>query len=93
MSTSEISSSSPSMHEASPLRIQFVSKTISERLLRKFGDASEFNFDYEQSGLWSPPVPRNVFLSSPGNILTESEMHDKLRRVMEARRGRKHKVG
>ncbi|PQQ00876.1 uncharacterized protein Pyn_18744 [Prunus yedoensis var. nudiflora] len=45
--------------------IQMVSKSVSERLLGKFFDASQYDFDYEQSGLWSPPLRRSVFLDSP----------------------------
>ena len=42
-----------------------VSKSVSERLLGKFFDASQYDFDYEKSGLWSPPIQRRVFLDSP----------------------------
>nr|GMD06772.1 hypothetical protein DM860_002003 [Ipomoea batatas] len=73
MSLSEVSSS--------PLRIQMVSKSVSEKLLSKFSDVSEFDFDYLQSGLWSPPIQRNVFLSSPGKILSHSEMAAKNRQI------------
>ena len=89
-SISEISSPS-SFPEASPLRIQVVSKSVSDRLLTKFSDLSEFDFDYEQSGLWSPPVRRSAFLSSPGYIFTEHEILAKLR-ALEARRKRKYRV-
>lgn len=85
MSISEIPSS------PSPQRVELVSKSRSERLVQKFSDVSEFNFDYEQSGLWSPPIQRRVFMSSPGRILTEDEMLARLRKVMHTRPPKKHK--
>ncbi|GAA0161341.1 hypothetical protein LIER_39212 [Lithospermum erythrorhizon] len=84
-SPSEISSSSPSsssFSRPSPLRIQYVSKSLSERLLTKFSDVSEFNFHYTQSGLWSPPISRKAFINSPGRISTEHEIMQKLRTAL-----------
>lgn len=95
MNVSKTSSSSslPSLPESSPQKIQLVSKSVSDRLLEKFFDVSELGFDYEQSGLWSPPIRRSVFLSSPGRIFTEEEMLGKLRNVTDARRARRrHKA-
>ncbi|AET04304.1 hypothetical protein MTR_8g087320 [Medicago truncatula] len=66
-------------HETYPQKIQIVSKSVSDRLLLKFYDEPQFDFDYEKSGLWSPPVPRTVFLSSPGSIFTDQEMLERLR--------------
>lgn len=62
-------SNSDSSNSPSP-SIQMVSKSVSDRLLGKFFDASQYDFDYEQSGLWSPPLRRSVFLDSPGNIIS-----------------------
>ncbi|TKY66392.1 hypothetical protein E2542_SST09264 [Spatholobus suberectus] len=82
MSESELASSeSPPSSTSSPPTIQIVSKSFSERLLGKFFDASQFDFVYEQSGLWSPPIRRTVFLTSPGNICSQDEMMRKLNKA------------
>ncbi|XVE63367.1 hypothetical protein DITRI_Ditri07aG0014500 [Diplodiscus trichospermus] len=93
-SSSPSSSSPPSSPESSYLTscpsIQMVPKSVSERLLGKFFDASQYDFDYEQSCLWSPPVRRSVFLTSPAgkNICSQDELVSKLKKAKKACRWR-----
>ncbi|KAK9688772.1 hypothetical protein RND81_09G009900 [Saponaria officinalis] len=53
--------------------ITTVTKSQSDRLLGKFFDALEFDFEYDKSSLWSPLVPRTVFLTSPGIIMCSND--------------------
>ncbi|XP_020551246.1 uncharacterized protein LOC110012384 [Sesamum indicum] len=90
MPTSETSSSSSTDHHlTSPTSIQLVSKSVSRRLLAKFYDASQFDFDYSQSGLWSPPLQRSVFLTSPGKICSDNDMAAKLREALQTHTARR----
>uniref|UniRef100_A0A803N2S1 Uncharacterized protein n=1 Tax=Chenopodium quinoa TaxID=63459 RepID=A0A803N2S1_CHEQI len=83
-STSSTSNSTP---KCGGMKVQLVSKSKSERLLEKYFDAFEFEFDYEQSGIWSPPIRRTAYVGSPGKMFTEQEMMDRLKSVLEGRNG------
>ncbi|ERM97641.1 hypothetical protein AMTRI_Chr01g132330 [Amborella trichopoda] len=68
------------LHEDPSPKIQVVSKATSEKLLGKFSDLSEYGFDYEESRLWSPLVPRGAFFfNSPNHISTDREMFARLK--------------
>ncbi|KAI3441464.1 uncharacterized protein J3R85_002040 [Psidium guajava] len=86
-SSSQASSSKATSKSIDSPSIQTVSKSVSDRLLSKFFHASQFDFDYEQSSLWSPPIHRSVYLDSSGNAVhCGEEAWSRLKSVKRARR-------
>ncbi|KAI5652444.1 hypothetical protein M9H77_29631 [Catharanthus roseus] len=48
--------------------VEYLESSMSRDLLGKFPDSSAFDFDYSQSSIWSPLVPRRLIsTSSPDN--------------------------
>ncbi|KAL3733900.1 hypothetical protein ACJRO7_023278 [Eucalyptus globulus] len=84
---SSLASSSETTSEStdSPT-VQMVSRSVSDRLLGKFFDAHQFDFDYEQSSIWSPPIRRSVYLDSPGNAVRCTEDDEIWLRLKSAKR-------
>lgn len=66
--------------------VQTVPKSTSDKLLQKFFDATEFGFDYETSGLWSPPLERSVYFSPSGQLFNHADLHTKLQNVLMSSR-------
>lgn len=86
-----MSESLPSSSSSSVLT-QNVPKPVSDRLLQKYIDVSEFQFDYQTSGIWSPPFQRNAFLSPKGKILTNKEMAEKFQNFQEPPRIKRYNL-
>lgn len=46
------------------ITVEYLDPSMSQELLGKFPDATAFDFDYSQSGIWSPLLPRGKHSSS-----------------------------
>ncbi|KAJ8466883.1 hypothetical protein OPV22_029435 [Ensete ventricosum] len=53
--------------------VEYLEPTMSRELLVKFPDNSAFDFDYSQSGIWSPLLPRGggICRHGPASLLLD----------------------
>ncbi|XP_042512694.1 uncharacterized protein LOC122087584 [Macadamia integrifolia] len=61
--------------------VEYLETTMTEALLRKFPDNSAFDFDYTQSGIWSPLVPRGQCLVSGSSIEIRRKLSDGFEKI------------
>ncbi|XP_008798710.1 uncharacterized protein LOC103713526 [Phoenix dactylifera] len=57
------------------ITVEYLDPSMSQELIGKFPDATAFDFDYSQSGIWSPLLPRGRHSSSS---VFPMESHKKL---------------
>ncbi|MQL74141.1 hypothetical protein Taro_006497 [Colocasia esculenta] len=82
--------------------VEYLEPSMSRQLLCKFPDDSAFDFDYTQSGIWSPLVPHggggSIFLSCPfpgvvgGRRLFSEGHYEKVSSQEKAKRKKLSKV-
>ncbi|XP_043689825.1 uncharacterized protein LOC122640663 [Telopea speciosissima] len=61
--------------------VEYLGPTMTEALLRKFPDNSAFDFDYTQSGIWSPLVPRGQCLVSGSSVEIRRKLSDGFEKI------------
>ncbi|KAJ4976926.1 hypothetical protein NE237_002032 [Protea cynaroides] len=63
--------------------VEYLEPTMTEALLSKFPDNSAFDFDYTQSGIWSPLVPRGHSLVSGSSKEIRRRLSDGFEKVAQ----------
>ncbi|CAA7405536.1 unnamed protein product [Spirodela intermedia] len=62
------------------ITVEYLEPTMSSHLLLKFPDNSAYDFDYSQSGIWSPLLPRGSAATATAAAASDSARKKPFRR-------------